>query len=179
MNIYQIKVTLRHINPLIWRRTQVVGDTRLGQLHHILQIVMGWTNSHMHGFRVGRDNYGALDPDFPDDVKDERNVRLDTVAKQGSTLIYDYDFGDGWEHELKIEKVVDPDPAARYPVCLAGQRACPPEDCGGPPGYADLLDILDDPEHEEYEDMAEWAGEDFDAEAFDLDEVNRLLRHLR
>ena len=179
-NIYQIKVTLKHTPP-IWRRIQVAADTKLGKLHHILQAAMGWTDSHLHAFRAGRTSYGVPDPDFPDDMEmeNERNVRLDRITAEGDTLIYEYDFGDGWEHELKIEKVLKAEPKTRYPVCLAGKRACPPEDCGGPWGYEHLLEVLRDPKHEEHDEMLEWAGPDVDPEAFDLGEVNRAFRRIK
>ena len=106
---------------------------------------------------------------------------LDKIAAAGETIHYEYDFGDGWQHELKIEKVLPPEADARYPRCLAGKRACPPEDCGGVPGYERMLEILANPNpgDEEYEDIAEWLGGDFDAEAFDLEVVNEELRQLR
>ena len=177
--IYRIKVTLRHIAPPIWRRIEVPGDIKLGKLHDVIQMAMGWTDSHLHGFRVGHVNYGVPNPDFPDDTQNERNVRLDQIADEGDTIIYDYDFGDSWEHDLKIEKILPPEPDAHYPRCLKGSRACPPEDCGGPPGYERLLEALHDPKHEEHEEMREWIGGDFDPEAFDLDEVNQVLKRMR
>jgi hypothetical protein len=124
--IYQIKVTLRHVGPPIWRRIEVPGDIKLGKLHRVLQVTMGWYDSHLHAFRIGGTTYGTPNPDFPDDTQSERNVRLDRVAGEGDTLVYEYDFGDGWEHELKIEQIVPADPTAHYPRCTAGNRACPP-----------------------------------------------------
>jgi hypothetical protein len=177
--IYRIKVTLRHVAPPIWRRIEVPADIKLGKLHRVLQIAMGWTDSHLHAFRVGHESYGIPDPEFPDDMENERNVRLDKVAGEGDTLIYEYDFGDGWEHELKIEKTVPAEPAVRYPRCTAGRRARPPEDCGGPPGYERLLEVLRDPKHAEHEEMREWIGGEFDPEVFDLDEANETLKHVR
>lgn len=112
-------------------------------------------------------------------MENERNVRLDQIAAQGDKLIYEYDFGDGWEHELKIEKVLPAEKGQRYPACLAGKRACPPEDCGGPWGYQNLIEILANPKHEEYEEMREWVPPDFDAEAFDLNETDQTLRDVR
>jgi hypothetical protein len=179
MNIYQIKVTLRHIEPPVWRRIEVPADIKLGKLHKVLQIAMGWTNSHLHAFRVGQASYGIPDPDFPDDMENERNVRLDKIAANGDTLIYEYDFGDGWQHKLKIEKVIPAEPAVHYPRCLAGKRACPPEDCGGTGGYEHLLEVLRDPKHEDYEEMREWIGGDYDPEAFDLGAVNRALWRIK
>jgi len=176
MKIYRIKVTLKHIEPPVWRRIEVPSDIKLGKLHRILQVTMGWTDSHLHAFRVGGISYGIPDPDFADgDTLNENNVRLDQIAAQGDGLIYEYDFGDGWEYELKIEKALPADPAIHYPRCTGGARACPPEDCGGPLGYEHLLEALRDPKHEEHHEMREWAGEDFDPERFDHEAVNRTL----
>ncbi len=179
--IHRIKVTLRHIAPPIWRRIEVPGDITLGRLHKILQAAMGWTDSHLHAFRAGDATYGVPDPeaDSPGDMQNERNARLDRIAGEGDTLMYEYDFGDGWEHEIKIEKIVPADPTAHYPRCTAGRRACPPEDCGGPWGYEHLLEVLRDPKHEEHEERIEWIGEDLDPDVFDLDEVDAALRRVR
>ncbi|HEY0721558.1 MAG TPA: plasmid pRiA4b ORF-3 family protein [Gammaproteobacteria bacterium] len=174
-NIYQIKVTLKWSNPPIWRRLQLRGDTKLGQLHHILQITMGWWDEHLHAFEANGISYGEPDPDIPSDLRNERNVRLDKIAQEGDVIKYEYDFGDGWMHELKIEEVLDPEPGTHYPRCIAGARACPPEDCGGVPGYERMLAILANPKDEEYQDIREWLGEEFDPEAFDLAAVNEEL----
>ena len=174
--IYRIKIALRHVQPPIWRRVEVAGNTKLPKLHEIVQIAMGWTDSHLHQFIVGRTAYGVPDPEFRDDIENEKNVKLERLVTQDDRLIYEYDFGDGWEHELHIEAVTPPEKGVRYPRCLAGKRACPPEDCGGPPGYEDLLQALADPTHEAHNDMKEWLGRPFDPEAFDLDNVNDALR---
>lgn len=178
MNIYQLKISLAHVRPLVWRRIQVPADIRLGRLHDILQICMGWQDCHLHLFVTRQANYGVPDPDSSH-IEDERPVRLDRIADIGDTLGYEYDFGDGWLHEVKVEKSLFADNNKYYPLCLAGNRACPPEDCGGPPGYQRLLRILRNPEHREYEDMLGWAGEDFDPKAFNLVEINRHLWRLR
>lgn len=179
--IYQIKVTLRHVVPPIWRRIEAPGDIKLGKLHRVLQAAMGWYDAHLHVFRVGHATYGVPDPDalFDMGMENERNVRLDKVAVGGNTLIYEYDFGDGWEHTLKVEKIAPADPAAHYPRCTAGSRACPPEDCGGPPGYEHLLQALRDPKHEGHEEMREWTGGEFDPEEFDLGKVNQGLWRMK
>ena len=180
MNIYRIKITLTHIRPPVWRRIQVPADTKLGKLHRILQEAMGWYDTHLHAFHVGHETYGIPDGEFVDDETiNERNVPLDKIAVEGDKLIYEYDFGDGWEHELLVEQVLPAEKGKRYPLCLAGQRACPPEDCGGPWGYEHLLEVLSDPKHEDHEEIREWLGGPFDPEAFDLDEVNRMLRRIR
>lgn len=130
---------------------------------------MGWENAHLHAFRVSHDTYGEPDPGYPDDMQNEDKIRLDKIVSEDSTFIYEYDFGDGWQHELKIEKVLPAEAEVDYPRCLDGQRACPPEDCGGPPGYAQMLEVLNDPNDEEHKEIMEWLGEDVDA-------VNRYLR---
>ena len=175
MNIYQLKVTLRHIKPPIWRRIQVRGNTQLNELHEILQDVMGWTDAHLHAFRIGNENYGVPDPQFNVSMRNESNVQFNKIAGPGDKFIYAYDFGDGWEHEIEIEKILDEEPDAIYPRCLAGARACPPEDCGGPHGYLNLLKIYNDPANEEHEDICEWLGEDFDPDYFSNADVNAML----
>ena len=178
--IYQIKVTLKGISPPIWRRLQLRADTRLSDLHHILQIAMGWTDSHLHQFKVGETYYGEPSPDDWMEMRDERKARLSQVAPgEKARLLYDYDFGDSWEHAIVVEKVLAPEPGVHYPVCVKGKRACPPEDVGGIWGYASFLEAIGDPAHPEHEDMREWIGGAFDPEAFDLDEVNATLRELR
>src|SRR3990167_5782219 len=177
--IYQIKVALGHTAPPVWRRIEVPADIKLDKLHRVMQAVMGWTDSHMHAFRVGMVQYGTSSREFPGMFRNERTVRLDQLVGKGGKLIYEYDFGDGWEHELKIEKELTPEPGMRYPRCTARKRACPPDDCGGPWGYEHLLEVLRDPKHEEYDEMREWIGGDFDPEAFDLNEINRTLKSVR
>ncbi len=177
-NIYQIKISLAHIKPQIWRRLLVVEHTCLGDLHILIQVIMGWDNDHLHEFEINKCRYGSADPDYLSDAEDEDEFTLNDVAKSGDKLIYEYDFGDGWRHQLKVEKVLPAKPDTFYPVCTAGKRACPPEDCGGFPGYMRMLDILKDPDDEEHEEMKEWIGEDYDPEKFDLDEVNQALRRL-
>ncbi len=179
MDIYQIKITLRHIRPPVWRRILIPPDMKLPRLHDVLQIVMGWTDSHLHAFRKGDTQYGVPEGDFPGMYRNERNIQLDQLAGVGGKIIYEYDFGDGWEHEILIEKSLPAEKGQRYPVCIAGKRACPPEDCGGPWGYENLLEALRDPRNKEHDEMLEWIGGKYDAEAFDLEEVNAGLRAVR
>lgn len=147
MNIFQITVTLEYIEPPIRRRLEIPADIRLGRLHRVLQAAMGWADSHLHAFHIGDAVYGVPDPDFPDHTENERNVRLDRVAGPGDRLHYEYDFGDGWLHNIVIETTHPADPTIHYPRCIEGARACPPEDCGGPPGYAELIEALADARH--------------------------------
>lgn len=181
MNIYQLKITLKYSRPPIWRRLQVPADIKLGKLHRVLQIAMGWTDSHLHQFHIGDTDYGVPDPElqFPGELRSERSVPLNRVAAEGDRFFYEYDFGDGWEHEIEVEKVLPAETGKRYPLCLAGKHACPPEDCGGIPGYENLLEVMRDPSNEEYAETIEWLGREFDPEAFDLDDVNTALRRMR
>jgi hypothetical protein len=176
--VYQIKVTLAGIEPPIWRRIQVPGDVTLAGLHDILQAVMGWWDYHLHQFTVRTEIYGVPHLDDWTEVKDEREVRLSQIAHEESQFVYEYDFGDGWAHLLEVEKVLEAQPGQRYPVCLEGERATPPEDVGGIWGYELYLEAMQDPDHPEHEEYLEWRGE-FDPDAFDLKDVNRALRRLQ
>jgi Plasmid pRiA4b ORF-3-like protein len=178
--VYQIKVTLKGSKPPIWRRIQVTSATTLAQLHHILQRVMGWEDYHLYQFAVGGIAYG--DPRMLEEMEgeDARRVTLVTLVRGAKDkFLYAYDFGDSWEYELRIEKVLPLEAGKHYPVCLTGKRACPPEDCGGIWGDASFLEAIQDPQHPEHEEMVDWVGGAFDPEAFDLDEVNRELQILK
>lgn len=174
--VYQLKVTLRGARPSIWRRVQVPSDLTLGRLHQILQVVMGWTDSHLHQFRVGDACYGTPNPECGFEVKNEKKVRLGEVLRRPKArLVYEYDFGDGWEHDVVLEATVPATPGARYPLVLAGKRRCPPEDVGGIGGYYHFQQAIADPKHPEHRDMKEWLGESFDPNVFDPQEINRAF----
>lgn len=167
--VFQLKVTLRGSKPPIWRRLQVTSDTSLDDLHEILQVVMGWDNYHLYQFVIEEINYSR--PDFELETDDAEAVTLSqVVSEENQRFAYEYDFGDFWEHDVLVEKILPLEPGQQYPLCLAGKRACPPEDCGGVWGYADLLDILQDPNHPEYEEMMVWLSG-----KFDLDAINQML----
>ena len=182
--IYQLKVTLLDTKPPIWRRLLVPAGLTLEALHDVLQVAMGWTDSHLHEFRVGKKRFGVPDPedelmDLPP-VGDERTAYLFTViGKAGAKARYTYDFGDNWEHAIVVEKVLPPDPGATYPICVGGKLRCPPEDCGSIPGYYNLLEIIRDPTHEEHEEMMDWLGGKYDPDAFSVDDVNQGLAPLQ
>jgi hypothetical protein len=180
--IYQLKVTLDESKPPIWRRLLVPGDVTLEKLHYIIQVAMGWTNSHLHQFIVGELYFGEPHPDYYDDIQmnDERRFRLKRITKnEGFQFCYEYDFGDSWKHTLLVEKITDPEPGQRVPVCIAGERACPPEDVGGVWGYEMFLEAIGDPDHAEHEMYLEWIGGEFDPEEFDLEKTNEILQELR
>ena len=184
--VYRLQVSLEGIEPAIWRQLQVPGDANLGWLHAVIQVAMGWTNSHMHQFIVGKRLYSdprlELDEAGEDpSVLDENTATIMEVAPRvKNSFVYEYDFGDSWEHRIMVEKILDPDPAAATVAqCVDGARACPPDDCGGVWGYANLLEVIMDPKHEEYEEMMEWLGGKFDPEAFDRDRTNRYLRKVK
>ena len=174
--VYQLKITLKNIKPPVWRRIQV-EDCSLAGLHDTIQTCMGWSGTHLYAFEVAGEEYG--DPESADDgdFGDAGSLKLSQIASGGpTTFTYQYDFGDDWEHDVKLEKTLPPEAKVKYPRCLAGERACPPEDCGGVYGYENLLDALREPDHEEHEEMLEWVGGKFDPEAFDVDGVNRNLK---
>jgi hypothetical protein len=175
-----LKITLRDIRPPIWRRVRVADDSSLRKLHQVIQVAMGWQDAHLHEFQVGNQVYG--EPSDHDGwpggsrTQNETKVKLASLVAQGVRRFrYVYDFGDGWEHEVVIEKVQPLDPDQQYPSLITGKRACPPEDCGGPYGYPQLLEVLADPSDEEHAEMTEWVGGDFDPEHLDLEAVNHAL----
>ncbi len=175
--VWQLKVTLLDILPPIWRRAQLWEDTGLGQLHQVLQVVIGWEDCHLHEFVIGDRRYGPPDDEL--ETIDERPVRLNqVVGGVGTEFEYHYDFGDDWRHSLVLESILIPDSGAHYPRCTAGERSGPPEDCGGPYGYEEYLEALANPRHERHEELLEWRGP-FDPEAFSLDSINRQLRGIR
>lgn len=181
-SIYQIKVTLNDSKPPIWRRILVADTTTLSQLHTILQIVMGWADYHLHHFIINEEFYGSPEDDEFGDMgtKNEARYKLNQlVNRDGFRFRYEYDFGDSWLHDLVIEKILPAEKGAQYPVCVAGKRACPPEDSGGVWGYEEILEAAANRKHPEHDRYLEWIGENFDPERFDLNEVNERLRHPR
>ena len=151
MEVYAIKVTLLGTSPPVWRRVLVQRDITLRNLHKTLQTVMGWTNSHLHQFVFKRQTYSDPKHGLGAGSIDENRTRLgDVICTPGTRLLYEYDFGDGWQHELLLEDVLLGDGSFQQ-ICEAGERNCPPEDCGGPPGFAELLKALQESSHPEYQ----------------------------
>lgn len=178
---YLLEIELIDIEPSIWRRFVVPASITLDRLHDVIQIVMGWTDSHLHEFTIGKKRYTEY-PESKEDGLECGKYRLgDLIKQKGREFFYHYDFGDGWKHRLVIEE-------NRYPVstseaelmCLEGERACPPEDVGGVPGYFEFCNALKDPTHEEHESCMDWSGGDYDSEQFDSESVNwELMKYLR
>ncbi len=178
--VYQLKITLRSVKPPVWRRITVRSDIDLAELAAILEAAMGWLGGHLHAFEGADAKYAMPDPEWPDDDLDERAFQLhDVLPGVGSKLRWDYDFGDGWEHDVVVEEISPQRSDFNGPNCLAGSMACPPEDCGGPMGYEDLLDALSDPAHPELDHLREWAPLDFDPTVFDMDEATAAMRSVR
>ena len=177
--IYGIKVTLLGTKPPIWRRLLVPASMPLAKLHDVLQTAMGWHDCHMHEFRAGERHFGRPDPEdisMGMQVENERNIRLSSVLRRlGAKLIYTYDFGDNWKHAIVLEKLLPLLPDMTSPICIDGSLACPPDDCGGIPGFYELLDALADPNHKQHQEMRDWIGGDFDPQAFSVEDVNRKL----
>jgi hypothetical protein len=175
--IYQIKVTLLRTVPPVWRRLLVPSDITLSNLHDLLQLAMGWTDSHLHEFLFRGQCYGPTGPERGvAEAIDERKVRLNQLlVRVGAKIVYTYDFGDGWEHGIVLEKGLPVDPNMAYPAATGGAGACPPEDCGGIGGFYSLLESLQNPRHPQHEELLEWVGEDYDPKKFSIEAINQVL----
>ena len=180
--VHRLKVTLREVEPAIWRRIEVSSDMKLSALAGVLEGAMGWLGGHLHAFEIDGVSYG-----IPDGggfglrtTIDERKTKLGEVLPAvESAMRWDYDFGDGWEHDVVVEAIEPRQVGVASPVCREGNRACPPEDCGGPWSYCDLLDALADPTHERHEELSEWAPPGFDPEAFDVEVATEMMGWIR
>ncbi len=178
--VYQLKVSLRYSKPTIWRRLLVPGSITLHQLHQIIQTAMGWTDSHLHQFIIADEYFGITSPEDWQPVMNERRYRLNQIAPSEKVkFIYEYDFGDSWEHEILVEKIQAPEAGIKYPLCIKGKRACPPEDVGGVWGYMEFVEAMRDPNHEEHDSYIEWWDDDFDPEEFDIEAVNKALQRIK
>ncbi|MGM0440508.1 MAG: plasmid pRiA4b ORF-3 family protein [Chlamydiota bacterium] len=174
MNVYRLKIILKDIHPPIWRRIEVLGSNSLNDLHLMIQAVMGWENYHPHIFQIKNITFSD-DSETPNDRNDNDHTLAQVIDNnETKKFLYIYDFGDDWIHEVKVESVHPASPKKSYPQCLSGRRACPPEDCGGPWGYAEYLKALKDPDHPEHEEKLEWRGE-YDPEYFSLEETKNNL----
>lgn len=179
--VLQLHLELCEIRPKVWRRVLVPETITLAKLHLVIQRAFQWGGHHLHEFEAAGERYGTPDPDYdpPGSVRSERTSLIKAMTRSG-TIGYVYDFGDHWEHRIKVEKTLPPMPELKLPLCLDGAGATPPDDCGGAPGYMDFVQAMADPHHEEHEDMKRWIGRDsWDASAFDIDSVNTWLAEIK
>lgn len=170
------RVSLRYVEPEVWRRVIVASEMPLPKFATALERAMGWDGTHLHLFDVGGVLFGNTDHDAPHLISEKAARVTHLLPREQTSLRWDYDFGDGWEHDVVVEAIEPLNPKTKYPVVLDGGRACPPEDVGGPPGYDELLRVLGNPKNKEYASMREWAPEGFDPAVFDLVAANRRLR---
>ena len=179
--IIQLKITLDKTKPAIWRRIQVERAITFFELHHTIQVVFGWKNYHLYEFDIDGHKIGAPEdymknvPSTDEGVIDSRIVTLDLIVEPTEKFKYDYDWGDNWQHNIETEKFLPKEQNKKYPSCIDGEHACPPEDCGGISGFYNLLDILKDKKHPEYQETKTWVGRNFNPEHFDKEKVNKKL----
>ncbi|MEO5893540.1 MAG: plasmid pRiA4b ORF-3 family protein [Ferruginibacter sp.] len=182
--IIQLTISLKYSKPLIWRSILINRDTSFFELHHIIQIVMGWRNYHLFefnldGYRVGmieENEYGYRSSELLDATK---ILLPDILALEKDNFHYNYDFGDCWLHDITLDQLVEKEDNRGYPHCIGGQMNCPPEDCGGMPGFNDMQKILQDKKHAEYKEMRNWVGKNYDPKSFDPSKVNKQLSQLQ
>lgn len=179
--VHRLKVTLREVRPPVWRRIEVESSVTLADLAHLLTVAMGWEGYHLHQFEVAGTLYQRCDvfDDFPfgrRPLEEAEHLLGNVLANVGDKARWDYDFGDGWEHDVVVEAIGDPESDAEYPRCVKGRRACPPEDCGGPWGYSNLLEAIADPSHDQHVELSEWLPPNFEPEHFDTRDVTEAMQ---
>lgn len=179
--VIQLKITLDKTKPAIWREVQVERSSTFFELHHIIQIAFGWKNYHLYEFSIDGHTLGAPEdymaniPVTEEGVIDARDITVDLIIEPDETFSYLYDFGDSWKHLITVEKFLPQQKAKKYPFCDGGELSCPPEDCGGIPGFYNLLEILKDKKHPEYRDSKRWVGKNYDQSLFDKEKVDKRL----
>jgi len=180
--VYQLRIELQQLQPLIWRRILVPSTIKLAKLDRVMQAAMGWNNSHLHEWLIQEQRYGIPDQDWADEgVRDDRKVTVGAVLTDSvDSFTHSYDFGDGWEHLIIVEQRLEADEGRNdWPMCIAGENACPPDDVGGPDGYLDFLEAMRNPQHEEHLDYWRWWGGPFEATDFSLNAANAAIRRAR
>lgn len=180
--LHRLRITLRSVKPPIWRRIEVASDVTLAELSDLLEGAMGWMGGHLHAYEAEGVTYERPDPDdgLSRRAKDESDHRLgEVLGAVGAKMRWDYDFGDGWQHNIVIEAIEPLDPSVGYPRCVAGRRACPPEDCGGPWGFQELLHAISDPTHPRHEELTEWLPVDYNPDEFNPDDATEAMRSPR
>jgi hypothetical protein len=178
--IARLKITLDDVKPQVLRRVEAPLAIRLDRLHLALQAAIGWTNTHLYEIRAGDVGWGEPDPDYGDGPLEARKAHLADVLEDvgAKTLRYLYDFGDGWEHTIKVEGIFEAEPGVQYPRLIEAVGRCPPEDVGGPWGYAEFLEAVGNPKHERHVEMTEWIGDNFDPKAIDVEAHTQELAAL-
>lgn len=172
---YQIYIELQEIEPKIWRRIELNPNIFLDDFHRIVQTAMGWTNSHLHEFVAGRRRFAPAEFEVERAVDSRRFKLTDILNLERPMITYEYDFGDGWMHTIKLEKINLLDKKLSNPVCISGARCCPPEDVGGISGYQQMLEVLKDPDNDEYESYKEWLGYIYDPEYLNPEDITKSL----
>ncbi|MCB1869413.1 MAG: plasmid pRiA4b ORF-3 family protein [Gammaproteobacteria bacterium] len=179
-DLFQIRISLSEVEPPVWRRLLISSSTDLAELHQVIQIAMGWSNSDLHQFTADHQQFGIPDTEYGDSLTPERGKRIGSLLKhENQWITYEYDFGDSWEHKILLEKILPFQPEAAGPRCIDGRRSCPPEDVGGAWGYQEFLEAYTDSGHPDHREKVEWIGDGFDPEHFDIDEVNKKLKAMR
>lgn len=179
---HRLKVTLRSVKPPIWRRIEVASDVTLDELSDLIEGAVGWLGGHLHAFEAEGVTYERPDPDgwsFRRSEDEAKHRLRDVLSEVRAKMRWDYDFGDGWQHNVVVEAIEPLDPDVEYPRCVAGRRACPPEDCGGPWGFRELLEAIAEPGHPRHEELTEWLPVDYDSEEFDPVEATEDMRSPR
>jgi hypothetical protein len=181
--IYQLHIALLDIHPMIWRRLWIPDNLKLSKLDRVIQAAFGWTNSHLHEFRISGERYGMTEIESMDGDEELKSDKKFTLTKVLSDTVkefeYEYDFGDCWRHRVVVEGIMAATPYNDWPLCLAGENACPPEDIGGPGGFEDFVQSMADPEDDDHFENWNWHGGPFDPKGFDVNTTNARIRNLR
>lgn len=172
--IYVLNIVLEATSPVVRRKVMVDGSFSLEALHSVLQLVFGWQMSHLYEFQIGKTRYSTPDEDdyFPTEDVD---IEIQDAIGSENHFFYNYDFGDGWRHKVSVEAVVEPNDIFQYPICIDGANACPPEDCGGAPGFSNLKEAISNPDHPEHDEILRWLGGYYNPNSFDANRINRDL----
>lgn len=176
---YQLRLELKGVKPAVWRRIAVPGTIKLSKLHQILLAAMGWQGGHLHEFIFADAMYGEAQEEMEPGVEDESRVSLNKAMAGSNSFTWIYDYGDYWEHKIKVERIVDLGVPLETAMCLTGKNACPPEDVGGTPGYAEFLAAIRDPANPEHQTMLQWYGGAFDPSAFDPFDAQQRLNEIK
>ena len=174
--VLKLRISILDVKPEIFREILVKDNITFEALHKIIQLSFGWTNSHLYSFTVKETQFSVPNKDFPNEDLNVKNTITEILFRKGQKALYIYDFGDNWEHEIKVIEVMHEDKEIKYPICIGGKRNAPPEDCGGFPGYEEVIKAFKNPQKKESKDLLEWLG-DYNPEEFDIDEVNELIRN--